>query len=192
MSLQRDHQLDAEVDGAQLLVSFGLDLEEHQRRHKAGVAAVPDETLLAALLSIPEDRLGPVEPRFVHLFDDPATSAYATVIDDPDGNRWAQCTLRAPVSVSQIDAYADSWRGGLRLAHDWVGYAARVIHLSAIDDVGLPCIEAAEYGVGLVTDAGTLVTPSEYRPRRWTAARWRFAELVYDQFLNQAIPSAHT
>ncbi|MGV2982072.1 hypothetical protein ACNPNP_00080 [Microbacterium sp. AGC85] len=192
MSLQRDHQLDAEVDGALLLVSFGLDVEEHERRLDAGVGAVADETMLAALLTLPDDGLGRVEDRFVPLFDDPATSSLATVVEDPDGSLWAQRTLRSPVSVSQIDAHAESWRRGLRLAHDWVGYAARVIHLPTLDDVALSCLEAVEYGVGLVTEEGTLVAPSEYRPRRWTAARWRFAELVYAQFLSQATPSAQT
>lgn len=184
MPKQRDHQLDAVIDGSALLISFTLNEDEHRRRRLSGVGAVTDEHLLAALLGLSVDRLGRVEPRFSHLFDDPSTSAYATVVDDPEGGRWAQRALTAPVQIDQIDAHTDSWRHGLKIAHSWAGYAPRVIHVSSVPDRALPCIEASEYGIGLVAEDTLLVAPAEYRPRRWTAARWRFAELVYARYLS--------
>lgn len=184
MPKQRDHQLDAVIDGSALLVSFTLDEDEHRRRRESGVGAVTDEMLLAALLSLPEDSLGRVEPRFERLFDAPSTSEFATVVDDPEGGRWAQRTLRCPVHVDQIEAFAESWRHGLRIAHTWAGYGPRVVRVSEAPDTVLPCMEASRYGVGFVTDNALLVAPAEYRPRRWTAARWRFAELVYARYVS--------
>ena len=175
-------------DGCPLTVTYLLDLQEHQQRVDRRVGAVVDERTLAALLSLPDNDLGPVSDRFLSILAGDQTSAWATLIREPHGSAWGQRNLGVPVEVVGIEARAKEWTRGCALAHRWAGYAPRTVRVARPlrGDQTLLLTEAAHYGLGVIAgdQKAPLLEPSPYAPRRWTAARWRFAELVYDQFLS--------
>lgn len=174
-------------NGCPLTVTYLVDEREHKRRSDERVGAVTDERTLAALLSLPDDDLAPVPSRFVRALPEDHTSPLAALIKDPHGSLWGQRKLGVPVEVVEIEARAKDWARGCALAHRWVGYAPRSVRIACplpVDPTML-LTEAAHYGLGVIAgDQDTRVLePSAYKPRRWTASRWRFAELVYEQFL---------
>lgn len=174
-------------NGCPLTVTYLVDELEHKTRTAKGLGAVTDERTLAALLALPGDDLAPVPPRFLKALSHDRASSLAVLIRDPDGSAWAQRKLGVPVELVEIEARAKDWKRGSDLAHRWVGYAPRTVRVACPvpNDPTLLLTEAAHYGLGVIAgeDATRLLEPSVYRPRRWTAARWRLAELVYEQFL---------
>ena len=175
-------------DGAALTVVYGLDVDEHRRRVRSGVAAVPSEYLLAAAMTLPDGDLAPVLPRFAATLTGREGHTVAAVIADPVGEVWGRRILRPVVDVLEITAEADSWTRGCAVAHDWVGYGPRVVRVAeqAAADWSVLMTEASHYGIGIVRgmEDDRILEPAPFRPRRWTAARWRFSELVYEQFLH--------
>jgi len=193
-SSSRAFQHTARFGGTALTVTYTLNREEHGRRQLAEVGAVMDERTLAALLCLPTGDLGQVPARLTRLVDKAEAAGFAVVFQDPDGQHWAQRRLAAPVTVLEISMHARNWDGGSSVLHDWVGYAARVLHLDelATEEKTAVLSEAAFYGIGIAAgaDANTVLPPDNYKPRRWTSARWRFAELVYAQYLELAEQSS--
>ncbi|GAB3400658.1 hypothetical protein GCM10027515_08760 [Schumannella luteola] len=174
-------------DGTELTVLYLVDDDEHQRRKALGVEAVTDERILAALMELPTDDLGLLPERFRLIFQSPTACNASVVIDDPDGARWGRRLIQAPVEVLEIQARARTWARGSAIAHRWVGYGPRIVWIDKVPrDEAFLLTEAAHYGIGLVhgDEGRRLIAPSCYEPERWTSARWRFAELVYDQFLD--------
>jgi hypothetical protein len=174
-------------DGCPLTVTYLLDEHEHRTRLETEAGAVVDERTLAALLALPFDDLAPVPTRFLSALTDDRASAWVALIREPHGSTWGQRKLGVPVEVVEIEARAKDWSRGCALAHRWVGYAPRTVRVARpiAGDQTLLLTEAAHYGLGVIAgDQDTrLLEPSPYEPRRWTSARWRFAELVYEQFL---------
>lgn len=174
-------------DGTALTVVYRVDSDEHHRRMGRGVAAVPNEHLLAAAMALPEDDLAPVLPRFVAPLTGREGHLVAAVIKDPTGAAWGHRTLTPAVDVLEITADAENWTRGCELAHDWVGYGPRVLRIAedVTADWLLLLTEASHYGIGIVrgSEDHRILEPAPFQPRRWTAARWRFSELVYEQFL---------
>lgn len=171
-------------DGSRLTVTYALEQAEHETRTRAGRRGIHDEFLLAALLSVPEDTLAKVSPRFDRVLRDAVGLGVAALVDDPDGSLWAQRRAMPAVAVQHIDITSDSWKCGREIAHRWAGYGPRVVHVPAADPFDL--IEASHYGVGVSSDGDLLVPPAPFTPQRWTSARWRFAELVYDRHCSLA------
>lgn len=172
-------------DRAELKVTYSVDWSEHKSRLTTGICAIADEFILAALLSIPEGRIGKVNSRFEKVLQETSTSSIATVITDPDGGMWAQRHVRPTVDVVNIEIEAPSLRLGCSAAQRWAGYGPRTVHTSAKAST-YELTEAAHYGVGFVTHEGEhLLAPETFVSKRWSSARWRFAELTYAQFLDQ-------
>jgi hypothetical protein len=171
-------------DGTELTVVYLLSEPEHHMRLRTNTGGVENERLLAALLSLPTTALAPLERRFEKVFEDPATSNFATILEDPDGRRWGQRRLGVPIEVLRIEARAKNWTRASAVAHEWVGYAARVVHLDEVPTKleSVLLMEAAFYGIGVTVGGEKLLEPCAYRPQRWTSARWRFAEQIYSQF----------
>lgn len=167
-------------DGSQLRVTYTLERGEHEKRAGAGRREIRDEFLLAALLSVPEDELAKVSQRFERALRAAAGLGAATMVDDPDGGLWAQRRATPAVTVQHIDITSDSWEQGRDIAHRWAGYGPRVVHVPTADTFDLT--EAAHYGIGVNVGVEQVLSPVMYTPKRWTSARWRFAELVYGQY----------
>ncbi|MFF2243298.1 hypothetical protein ACFVTM_03850 [Arthrobacter sp. NPDC058130] len=174
-------------DGCPLTVTYLVDDKEHRSRSDKALGAVTDERTLAALLALPVDDLAPVPSRFLKALSGNGTASLAMLIREPHGSTWGQRKLGVPVEVLEIEARARDWTRGCALAHRWVGYAPRTVRVACPipGDPTLLLTEAAHYGLGVIAGAQDtrLLKPSAYEPRRWTPSRWRFAELVYEQFL---------
>lgn len=171
------------LDRTRVTVTYLLDVTEHVSRVACGLGSVTDEFLLAGLMTLPSDSLGPVDERFTKVLRTPSAARLAAVFDDPDGGTWGQRRISAPVDLLEIEIEATSWRRGCSAAHRWAGYGRRLVRTgSSIKPFELT--EASHYGIGLVNlDGERTLDPSPFRPQRWTSARWRIAELVYGQFI---------
>ncbi|GIT78495.1 hypothetical protein LLS1_01640 [Leifsonia sp. LS1] len=169
-------------DGAELTVTYAVDRVEHEYRLDNGMAAVADEFLLAALLSVPEDRLVRVDSRFEKALSTSSVAPLATVLQDPEGGVWAQRRAHPAANVIGIEIVSSSLRRGCSAAQRWAGYGPRTVQAPAKAST-FELTEAAHYGIGVITDEGQqLLSPAPFVPVRWSSARWRFAELVYAQF----------
>jgi hypothetical protein len=171
------------IDGVTVTLSYALDAAEHDRRQVAGVGALTDEFLLAALVSLPSDDLARVDERFTRVLASPGASQVAWISEDPEEGLWGRRLVNCPVEIIQLETELTTWRRGCELVQPWVGYGPRIVH--ATDELDpFELSEAAHYGIGVVhPDGHRLLDPGDYRPQRWGSARWRFAELVYEQFL---------
>lgn len=168
-------------DGAELTVTYAVDADEHDARIAAGVGAVTNEFLLAALLTLSEDHLTSVEARFERALQAPEAAAAATVITDPEGGVWAQKRIRSAVDIVGIEISSTSLRRGCSAAHRWAGYGPRTVY-SPRTATTIDLTEASHYGIGfMVADGEYLLTPATFVAERWSSARWRFAEMVYAQ-----------
>lgn len=180
----------AVVDRREFSVTYRIDEREHARRKSLGLRAVTGSRTLAALLSLPEDGLGQPEALLADTFDDPTTSAMASIIEDPDGVRWGSRLLAAPLEVVEIEVSARSWARGREHVHPLAGIAPRVVRLEGRlpRDASFTLTEASHYGIGIVNAEHELViAPGDYASRRWSVGRWQFAEIVYGQFLDLRI-----
>lgn len=171
-------------DRSVLTVTYAVNRVEHAARVRAGLREIRDEFLLAALLSVPEDQLGPVSPRFERVLRQTDNAHLATVLEDPEGGLWAQRCARPALDIRSIEITSTSLKHGCAVAHRWAGYGPRTITTSAPVST-FELTEASHYGIGLqLTDGECVTMPAAYVPQRWSSARWRFAELVYGQFRN--------
>jgi hypothetical protein len=177
----------ADFAGQRLSVVYLVDEAEHARRVSFNIGAITDERSLAAALSLPEDDLAPLETRFDVLLSGPSGMTLADVVDDPAGGRWGRRSLRPVVEPLEIVTATSDWSQGCAVAHDWVGYGPRVVRLDA-EAADLPFVltQASHYGIGVVRseDGDRVLEPAPFRPGRWSSARWWFAEVIYDQFLD--------
>jgi hypothetical protein len=169
-------------DRSELTVTYAVNWAEHEARVRSGQREIRDEFLLAALLSIPEDRLGRVDTRFERVLRKAESAPSASVIADPDGGIWAQRRARPVVDVVNIEIASSTLTRGCTVAHRWAGYGPRTVHASHSAST-FELTEASHYGIGLVLSSGQhLLSPATYVAQRWSSARWRFSEMVYGQF----------
>ena len=173
---------EGKFDRSVLTVTYAVNRIEHEARVRSGLRDIRNEFLLAALLSAPEDQLGPVSPRFERVLREADSAHLATLLDDPEGGLWAQRRTQPPVDVRSIEITSTSLKRGCSVAHRWAGYGPRTITTSASVST-FELTEASHYGIGLqMPDGECVMMPAAYVPQRWSSARWRFAELVYGQF----------
>jgi hypothetical protein len=195
------HYADSRVPGEELYshsgrirstdvtITYALVSGEHERRLRSSFVSLTDEAALACLMDLPTGGLAPVPRRFRRMIrrgwcDD----AVAVVIDDVDGTPWASRRMAVPTRPVEVEIHATQWRAGIDAAHNWNGFASRVLQFDALSESELPIAmtEASHYGIGLkVGGSGTrrtLVEPAPFKPALFTAARWRFAETIYEQF----------
>ena len=176
----------AVFDHREVSVTYRLDGAVHAWRRESGLESVTTSRTLAALLSLPLNGLGPVDPLLADVFVDPATSAMAVIVDDPDGARWGRRLLRAPLTVMEIELPATRWSRGRDAAHCWAGFGPRVVRVDGTlpRDETFVFAEASHYGIGIKAASGELLLePGEYMSSYWSLARWAFAETLYGQFL---------
>ena len=174
-------------DGAELTVLYAVDDREHCRRESRGIGAITDEAVLAALVNVPTSKLVRVSRRFWTAFDRPHGQDLAVVISDPDGVLWAQRKLSTPVAVIHIEIGSADLESGITSAHRWVGYGPRTVRVGrSPNDESLS--KARQYGIGVLTNGSDrpVLEPAQFDSRRWTSARWRFSELVYELYLQSA------
>ncbi len=169
-------------DRSELTVTYSVNWDEHMARLSGGRREVIDEFLLAALLSVPDDRLGQVSPRFEQVLRKTGSAHLATILEDPEGGLWAQRRAHPAVEVLGIEITSTSLRRGCSIAHRWAGYGPRTVQTARPANT-FELTEASHYGIGLVmADGKHLLAPATFVSERWTSARWRFAEQVYGQF----------
>ncbi|MFB7844000.1 hypothetical protein [Microbacterium sp. NPDC056052] len=173
---------DGVFDRSKLTVTYAVNWAEHESRVKTGQCEIRDEFLLAALLSLPEDRLGPVDTRFERVLLKADGALVASVLADPEGGLWAQRRAQPVVDVVSIEITSSTLGGGCSVAHRWAGYGPRTVRVSRSAS-SFELTEASHYGIGLVLSSGEhLLSPATYVAQRWSSARWRFSEMVYGQF----------
>ena len=171
-------------DKSELAVTYAVNWAEHLARLNSGRREIADEFMLAALLSVPTDRLGSVSPRFERVLRKADSADLVAILEDPEGGLWAQCRAQPAVDVLNIEITSTSLKRGCSVAHRWAGYGPRTVHTSRSASI-FELTEASHYGIGLVmTDGEHLLAPATFVSERWTSARWRFAEQVYGQFRN--------
>ncbi|MCK9925106.1 hypothetical protein MXD61_25100 [Frankia sp. AgPm24] len=168
--------------GAEALLCFDLDSDEHRRRQAAGLGAVVDVGVLELLLGLPLGQpvgrgdLGRWEQRAV-------AKAPPGCLRIGEGS--VSRLARPPVSVRLAVLSARDWRVGLQRAGRLAPFTARAMALHRTPrDLPAACAEADFYGVGmfLVRDgspARMLVAPEPYRAARLSARIWWFAEQAY-------------
>jgi hypothetical protein len=177
------------IRSTDVTITYALVRDEHQRRLRSSFVALPDEASLAGLMELSSVDLAPVPRRFRRMIrrtwcDD----AIAIVVEDVDGTPWASRRLAVPTRPVEVEIHATRWRDGIDAAHHWNGFASRVLHFETLadDELTIAMTEASHYGIGLKAGTGrvceTLVEPAPFKPKLFTAARWSFAETVYEQF----------
>lgn len=176
----------AVFDRREVSVTYRLDGSLHAWRRETELGSVTTSRTLAALLSLPLEGLGQVDPLLADVFDDSATSAMAIILDDPDGARWGRRMLKAPLTVVEIEVQATRWSRGRDAAHCWAGFGPRVVRVDGTlpRDETFVFAEASHYGIGIKAGSGELLLePAKYSSSYWSLARWGFAETLYGQFL---------
>jgi hypothetical protein len=176
----------AVFDRREVSVTYRINGAVHAWRKEAGLGAVTTSRTLAALLSLPGEGLGQVDPLLADVFDDSDTTAMAIILDDPDGTRWGRRILKAPLTVVEIEVPATRWSHGRDAAHGWAGFGPRVVRVDGAlpRDEKFVFAEASHYGIGIKAGSGKLLLePSEYTSSYWSLARWGLAETLYGQFL---------
>lgn len=165
-------------------VTFVGELDSAVRSYRVESGSIPRFTdfELAALASIPSDEWQIIDTRFERFFVRNDIHDYVKVRALGEQHFIAKRLIRPPVHLTQISIESENIRSGMHAAHKWAGYGPRVITVpedSRPDPLDL--LEASTYGIGVERSSTgeTLVPSAPYRPRRLTAARWKFAERLY-------------
>ncbi len=175
------------VLGVEALVCFEPDMEEIDRRERAGLGAATDVDVLDLLLGLPVGAavrtadLGGRERRAL-------AKAPAGCVDVDSGivTRRARPPLIASLAII---AGSRGWRHGLEQAGRFAPFCARAIVLDRPPrDPATSCAEADFFGVGLLVVTGgseieVLVPPEPHRSGRLAARTWWFTEEVYRTYL---------
>src|SRR4051794_3052615 len=153
-------------DRSELTVTYAVNWAEHMARTSGGRREIPDEFMLAALLSVPDNRLGQVAPRFEGVLRKAESAHLATILEDPEGGLWAHRRAQPAVEVLSIEITSTSLKRGCSVAHRWAGYGPRTVH-TARSASDFELTEASHYGIGLVmTDGEHLLAPATFVSER--------------------------
>jgi hypothetical protein len=179
--------LPVELFGRNTHVRIRVNDAELDRRAAAGVGAVTEHAVLEVLASLPADEwfdwsmLLRREQRLLR-------AAPTGVIERDSAS--TRRLLRPALTVEDVVVNARDARVGLEAASRFAPYAQRVVRLpaGAIDEVTM--LDAALYGIGVVTghgdDAREIVAPAPFVVQRWGWAQWLFTEQVLKQLLISA------
>lgn len=169
-------------------LAFTLNTAEHARRQTAGLHALDRYTWIEPLMTLPQGcpvpldainpALHPTLRRIPEGVFEPGRPDYLRLAIPPASNFTAYVKAKrwAPGHLARASAFAP------------VGQRAIVLASTAKPPGAMALSEADFWGIGVgrITDSGGfewLLAPAPYRPVRFTAARWRFAELVYGAWL---------
>ncbi len=181
----------ARVSGARADAVVAVNAAEHARRAAAGLGAVPDVSVLQALMclplhaEIPVADLGDVVRRLLG-------KAPAGCIDWLDGGSRVRRLYTPAATVPLVVVRGATWRPALRRAAAFEPFATRVVLLTRpprrVADIAW---EADVDGAGLwITHPGgrageieEIVAPAPWVERYVKPAGWRFAEYAYAAWL---------
>jgi hypothetical protein len=176
----------ARLRGVDLQCRVLLNRAEHDHRERNGLGAITDRNVLEVLLGIEPGvetataglpaRVRPVLRR---------AGDGAVVL----GRGTVTRTASVPLTVECVTVTDTDPARGLARASRFGPYCARVLSLSRLpgDPVEL-LLEATYLGIGIaVPDDPEVVAAAVFRPVRFTAASWMFAEAAYEQFLGHAL-----
>jgi len=170
--------------GPSVTAHYHLDLQEHRRRQDTGLRGVTDLSILDTLLSLPLDADIPVESitqRTLRITSRLPSGAVART------DRTIRRLVQAPLRVNQVTVQVRSgWSSPLHRVLEFSQLAERAL-LCATPPKDEQLLEASFHGVGVaVPDRGEwawLVEPTPFVVRQHSAARWAFAEKVYEMHL---------
>lgn len=171
--------------GPAVAAHYRLDLHEHTRRQDEGLRGVTSLSALDTLLTLPID----VEIPVASLAE--RTRRIASRLPVGTVTRTAQMIrrlARPPLRVDRVTVYArSSWSTSLYKALEFSQLAERALLCSA-EPTDEQVLEASYHGVGVAvrsSDCWTwLVEPAPFVVRQHSAARWAFAEKVYEMHLS--------
>ncbi|MFI9453371.1 hypothetical protein [Amycolatopsis sp. NPDC052450] len=173
---------------------YRVDDAEDSRRHAAGIRSITDLAILDALLTLPEG------------LDVPMTSLAGReqrilsrlppvgVLTQHEGR--ITRIARAPLQVVRAEvAVSRSWLAAFRRVREFSQYAERVL-LSASPLDADALLEASYSGVGVAvgSDSGWdwQLEPAKFVVQEHSAARWSFAESIYELHLSRSQPRPAT
>jgi len=179
----------ARASGVRADAVVTVNTAEHARRAEPGLAAVPDLSVLHALMCLPMHAAVPVADLgdVVRRLLGKAPSGCVDWLDDR--TRVRRCFVPA-ASVSLVVVRGATWRPALRRAAAFEPFAARVVLLTRpprrIADIAW---EADVDGAGLwiIHPGGEIeeiVAPAPYVQHYVKPAKWRFAEHAYGAWLS--------
>lgn len=172
--------------GPSATAHYHLDEDEHVRRQDAELRGVTDLSALDTLLSLPVGEDIPVDSISER-------TRRITSRLPPGAVAWSDLTIRrlvrTPLRVTRVTVHARSgWSSPLRRVLEFSQLAERAV-LCATPPNDEQVLEASFHGVGVaVPEQGRwawLVEPAPFVVRQHSAARWAFAEKVYDMHLAQ-------
>lgn len=167
--------------GRTVRVEARADPSEISRRTDAGLGALTQPALLAALVSLPFGEPVPwsgLDRRLQQVL----RSAPAGVVERTDSLVLRLAT--APLMVQSITVEGRAARTGLEAASTFAPFCRRSVSLppSSVDEWVL--FEAAFYGIGVEFDGSpspqVVLVPAPFVMRRWTWASWQFHEEAWE------------
>jgi hypothetical protein len=174
-----------QLKGSNAWVFYRYDENERARRHRVGAERLDRMDALEALLQVPVGLPVPLaslaEPLCRAIG---ALPGGAAVVGDGQVTRNAVRPLAVDLVV--VRSSGRNWRDGLKRAGRFAPFSRRALLIDPpSEEWETLLLEAAFYGIGILIPAGggveLVLEPRAYRPRRHTAAAWRFVEQVYQR-----------
>lgn len=164
---------------------YRLERSEHERRRRAGLGYLHDLAALDAMLVLPEDAVIPRESVTERVQRIVARLPQAVVSQNGDSLRRL---ARPPVRVERVTvSVRRSWMAALHRVLEFSQFAERVL-LCRSSPTDEQVLEASYCGVGVALEGEDqncwVLEPDAFVVRQHSAARWVFAERVYDLHLS--------
>lgn len=174
------HMVDLAMLGTRAHVAVDVDLNELDRRVRAGVPALTDRILLRHLVTLPFGE--PVRQQ------DLSPAALSVLGSAPDGTveltrQHVVRIIRPVITLRGAATAGGRWNTGLNAVSPYAAFCPRVFALTAtVPDLEHAALEAALYGIGLVQaqpgqDAQLRVPPAP-KVATFGPASWRVRELA--------------
>jgi hypothetical protein len=167
--------------GSDVMIAYGRDRAEHDRRTDCGTGALQSSEQLELLMSLP---IGwPVPVRSLSYREQRLLRRLPKGIVHVAGGAVERLAV-SPVKVELAIIRAANWQSGLERAGRFAPFTARMMWLPRLPlDTGVLLREASDYGIGVLTGsadkAEVVAAPPRFVRRRFTTAGWLFTEQVY-------------
>jgi hypothetical protein len=171
------------LKGSDVWVFYRKDKDEWDRRNRVGAERLDRMDALETLLQLPVGMPVPgasLADSLCRAVD--VLPMGAALVEDGQVTRQAVRPLVVDMVV--VRSSGRNWRDGLKRAGRFAPFGRRALLVDPPpQERETLLLEAAFYGIGILTLGGDtaelLLEPRAYRPRRHTAAAWRFVEQVY-------------
>lgn len=172
-------------EGVAANAHYRLERSEHERRQRAGVGHLHDLAALDAMLVLPEDSVIPRQSVTGRIQRIVARLPQAVVSQNGDSLRRL---ARPPVRVERVTVTVRrSWTAALHRVLEFSQFAERVLLCRSVP-TDEQVLEASYCGVGVALEEEDrnywVLEPDAFVVRQHSAARWAFAERVYDLHLS--------